>query len=50
MQAPDFRENVALSSEEDSEFARLKDFFDHDFELDEEHLADPALLVRYYSS
>lgn len=46
MQAPDFRENVALSAGEDDEFIRLTSVF----ERDEEHLADASLLVRYYSS
>lgn len=46
MQAPDFRENVALSAEEDTDFLRLTSVF----ERVEEHLADDSLLVRYYSS
>ncbi|MDR7330009.1 hypothetical protein [Corynebacterium guangdongense] len=46
MQAPDFRENIALSAEEDDEFIRLTSVF----ERVEEHLADTSLLVRYYSS
>ncbi|HZK31470.1 MAG TPA: hypothetical protein VFC72_00980 [Corynebacterium sp.] len=46
MQAPDSREHVGLSDEETSEFSRLISVF----EFHEEHLADPGLLVRFYSS
>ncbi|WP_169466613.1 hypothetical protein [Corynebacterium maris] len=46
MQAPDSREHVGLSHEETSEFDRLTSVF----EVHEEHLADPSLLVRFYSS
>ncbi len=45
MQMPDNREHVALSVEESSEFSRLTAIF----EVVEEHVLDPELLLQVYS-